>query len=206
MADEEKDKLLDHDADGIQEYDNDLPRWWLYGFYFTIVMSVIYMFYYHVYGGPDWNFLWYGEKSQELEYVAEVEAAEQMKASIPTGPKMEMKLLTDQASLDAGKEIYLGKGICHTCHQADGGGQVGPNLTDRYWIHGCSIEEVAANIASGFPDKGMIPYGSGTPLSDLELMQVASFIISLQGSTPAAPKEIDPEREVPCPPVAKEDS
>jgi cytochrome c oxidase cbb3-type subunit III len=104
MADEEKDKLLDHDADGIQEYDNDLPRWWLYGFYFTIVMSVIYMFYYHVYGGPDWNFLWYGEKSQELEYVAEVEAAEQMKASIPTGPKMEMKLLTDQASLDAGKD------------------------------------------------------------------------------------------------------
>ena len=83
MAQEQKDKLLDHDADGIQEYDNNLPRWWLYGFYFTIVMSVIYMFYYHVHTGDDWNFLWYGEKSQELEYAAEMAEAEEMIANAP---------------------------------------------------------------------------------------------------------------------------
>lgn len=206
MADQEKDKLMDHDADGIQEYDNSLPKWWLYGFYFTIIMSVIYFFYFHVYSGPDWNFLWYGPRSQEAEYVAEVDAAEALKASMPKGPKMEMKLLTDQASLDAGKEIFLGKGICYTCHMEDGGGQVGPNLTDKFWIHGCSIEEVSANIASGFPDKGMIPYGSGNPLTDMELMQVASYVLSLQGTTPAAPKEIDPSREVECPPAAESES
>ena len=198
MAEQEKDKLLDHEADGIQEYDNALPRWWLYGFYFTIVMSVIYFFYYEIYSGPDWDFLWYSQKTQELEYAAEVEAAEELKASLPKGPKMEMKLLTDQASLDAGKEIWLGKGICHTCHQESGAGQVGPNLTDEYWIHGCSIEEVAANIAAGFPDKGMIPYGSGTPLTDEELMQVSSFVLSLQGTNPPDPKPVDMERATIC--------
>ena len=200
MAEKDKDKLLDHDADGIREYDNSLPRWWLYGFYFTIVMSAIYMFYYHIYGGPDWNFLWYFEKSQELEYAAELKTAEELQARLPKGPKIEMKLLTDDASLNAGKEIFLGKGICFTCHEKDGGGQVGPNLTDNYWIHGCSVEEIAANIASGFPDKGMIPYGSGNPLTDLELLQVASYVVSLKGTTPAKAKEIDPQREVLCPP------
>ena len=62
MAQHEQDQLLEHEADGIREYDNNLPRWWLYGFYFTIVMSVIYIYYYHVYTGPDWNVLWYGPR------------------------------------------------------------------------------------------------------------------------------------------------
>jgi len=64
MEHNNNDPLLDHEIDGIREYDNDLPRWWLYGFYFTIVMSVIYMFYYHMYGGKEWDVLWYGAKTQ----------------------------------------------------------------------------------------------------------------------------------------------
>ena len=201
MAEQEKDKLLDHDADGIKEYDNSLPRWWLYGFYFTIVMGVIYMFYYHVYDGPDWDFLWYGEKSQVAEYEAGLAELEEMRANAPQAPKLEMKVLTDEASLAAGKEIFVGKGICQTCHREDMGGQVGPNLTDEYWIHGCSIEEITTNITTGFPEKGMIAYGSGQPLTDLELMQVASYILSMQGTNPPDPKPVDMERAVVCPPA-----
>jgi cytochrome c oxidase cbb3-type subunit 3 len=81
------------------------------------------------------------------------------------------------------------------------GGLVGPNLTDEYWIHGCSIDEIITNITTGFPDMGMLPYGSTKKLTDEQLVQVASYIISKKGSNPAEPKEIDPAREVLCPPA-----
>lgn len=201
MAD--KDKLLDHEADGIQEYDNNLPRWWLYGFYFTIIMSVIYMFYYHVYSGPDWNVLWYGPRTQELEYAAEVEEAKAMIASAPKGPEIKIVQLSDAESLAKGKEIFNStNSLCMTCHREDLGGQVGPNLTDDYWIHGCSIEEIVANIKSGFPDKGMLPYGSSNKLTEQEVLQVASYILSMKGSNPADPKPIEEGRDVICPPAA----
>ena len=121
MAENEKDKLLDHDADGIQEYDNALPRWWLYGFYFTIVMSVIYIFYYHVYDGPDWDVLWYQEKSQVLEYEAQMADLEEMKANAPKGPAVEMVVMTDADNLAAGKAIFT-ENICYTCQRDDMGG------------------------------------------------------------------------------------
>lgn len=201
MAQKQKDKLLDHDADGIQEFDNDLPRWWLYGFYFTIVMSVVYMFYYHMYEGDDWNFLWFTQKSQEAEYVAEMAAAEETMKNAPKGPAMEIVLLTDEASLAAGKEIFNGtNNLCYTCHREDLGGSVGPDLTDDYWVHGCSIEEIVASVVTGFPEKGMLPYGSNNKLTETELMQVASYVISLRGSNPADPKPIEEDRDVICDP------
>lgn len=200
MAEQEKDRLLDHDADGIQEYDNNLPRWWLYGFYFTIVMSVIYVFYYHVYSGPDWNMLWFGPKSQEAEYAAEMAELDRMKASAPKGPAVEMVVMTDAKDLEAGKAIF-NENICYTCHREDLGGQVGPNLTDDYWIHGCSLEEIVTSIKTGFPEKGMLPYGNNVKLDDRQLVQVASYIISMKGSNPVEPKPIEEGRDVMCPPA-----
>lgn len=199
MGSNDKEPLLDHDADGIREYDNNLPRWWLYGFYVTIILAVIYIFYYHVYGGPDWNFLWFGERSQESEYEAEVASA---KALLPASPKdssVKMVLLTDRASLEKGKAIFNStNNLCFTCHRADLGGQIGPNLTDQFWMHGCTLEEIVKNITSGFPDKGMLPFGSGNKLSDRELLEVASYILSNQGTNPPLPKPIEPERDVEC--------
>lgn len=198
MAQQEKDKLLDHDADGIREFDNNLPKWWLYGFYVTIVCSVVYMFYYHVYGGPDWNFLWFWQRGSVNEYTAEVAEAKARFANAPKKAPMKAVLLTDAASLEKGRDIFENKNLCVTCHRPDLGGQVGPNLTDSLWIHGCSLEEIMTNITTGFPDKGMIPYGSGTKLSDEELLQVASYVISKRGSNPTDPKPVDPARELPC--------
>jgi cytochrome c oxidase cbb3-type subunit 3 len=199
MSNNENEKLLEHEADGIRELDNDLPRWWLYGFYFTIVMSTIYMFYYHVYSGPDWNVLWYGPRGSEAEYAAQVREAETMLANAPKEKKAPLILLTDRESLAKGAEIFNGtNNLCYTCHREDLGGQVGPNLTDEYWVHGCSLEEVVASITSGFPEKGMLPYGSGNKLTDVELMQVASYIISKKGSKPPDPKPIEEGRDVIC--------
>lgn len=203
MSNEEKQDehgtLLDHDADGIQEFDNDLPRWWLYGFYFTIACSVVYMYYYHVHSGNDWNFLWYNARGQHQEYAAEIAEAKALLANAPKKEAMAMVLLTDQASLDAGKEIFNGtNSLCFTCHREDLGGLVGPNLTDDYWVHGCSIQDIVKNIVSGFPEKGMLPYGSSNRLSDKELLQVASYIISKRGSNPPDPKPIEEGREVLC--------
>ncbi len=203
MAQQDKDRLLDHEADGIREYDNNLPRWWLYGFYFTIVMSAIYMFYYHVYSGPDWNILWYTGRTSHAEYEAQMAEGEALKANAPKSAGITIALLTDAASLDAGKKIFNGaENLCATCHREDLGGQVGPNLTDEYWIHGCSLEEIIKNITTGFPEKGMLPYGSGAKLSDEQLLQVSSYIVSMKGTNPPDPKPLEEGRDILCAPAA----
>ena len=192
MAQEEKkDELLDHDADGIREFDNNLPKWWLYGFYFTILFSVGYLYYYHFGGGP----------SSQQEWEQEMAEAATVKANMPAAPKKTFTLLTDAKSLEAGKAIFTGENLCNTCHRDDLGGLVGPNLTDDTWIHGCSLDEIMKNITTGFPEMGMIPYGSNKKLTDEQLLQVASYIISKKGSNPPDPKPIDPTRELQCPPV-----
>lgn len=106
--------------------------------------------------------------------------------------------LTAAEDLSAGKAIFEGNGLCHTCHAADGGGLVGPNLTDDKWMHGCSLAEIMSSIKNGYPDKGMLAYGSGTPIDDKQLLQLASYVMSMRGTTPAQAKPIDPQREVDC--------
>lgn len=192
----QKDVLLDHDADGIQEFDNNLPRWWLYGFYFTIAFAAVYMVYYHIAGDG---------KVMENEYAAEMKQAATMNPSAASGGmKKPVGPLSDAASLAAGKAIFEGNtNICHTCHRLDLGGQVGPNLTDDYWLHGCGLDSVMHSITTGYPDKGMLPYGSGAKLTDEQLLQVASYIISQHGSNPPDPKPVDAERDVVCGAVAQ---
>ena len=99
-------------------------------------------------------------------------------------------LLTDAPSLDAGKEIFTTN--CAACHRADGGGQIGPNLTDNHWILGGGIKEIFHTITNGGRDgKGMIAW-KGT-LKPKEIQKVASYILSLQGSNPKDPKEAEGE-------------
>lgn len=190
-----KDELLSHEYDGIREFDNALPRWWLYGFYFTIVFAVAYAINYHVLSTPLW-----GKPGMVAEYEAEVAAASRLAASRPAaaGPSTALVALTDAASLAKGQEIYEGANLCHACHRKDLGGMVGPNLTDNLWIHGCTPAELVKNIATGFPPQGMLPYGSGTRLSDEQLLQVVSYILARQGSNPANPRAVDPGREKAC--------
>lgn len=193
-----KDQLLDHDADGIREYDNDLPRWWLYGFYFTIFCSVFYLYYYHAYAGPEWNVLWFKTKGgSEAEYKVELANAKAQYGKAGDNlAEMDYTVKTDAASLKRGEEIYNSTGnLCYTCHRQDLGGVVGPNLTDEFWIHGGGMKELVRSIKTGYPDRGMLPYGSNTKLSDDDLINLASYIKSKQGSNPSSPKPIDPARE-----------
>ena len=181
-----EDELLDHEADGIRELDNALPRWWLYGFYFTIGFAVVYMLNYHVLPAPFW-----GKAGMVAEYEAELAAAP--KPTAPTGSGVALVALTDAPSLAEGGKIFEGPdNVCSSCHRPDLGGLVGPDLTDRYWRHGCSIDAVVTSIKSGYPQKGMLPFGTGKALDDRQVLLVASYILSKQGSAPAAPKPVEP--------------
>src|SRR5690606_40516369 len=107
--------------------------------------------------------------------------------------------LTDAESLAKGEALFNGdRQLCSTCHRTDLGGLIGPNLTDEMWLHGCSVQEVALNVKTGFPLKGMLPSGSGQALTDDELLQVVSFVLSKRGSNPTAPKAVDPTRDKEC--------
>lgn len=178
--------LLDHDYDGIRELDNNLPPWWLYGFYATIIIAFAYMFNYHVLGGT----------TQTEEYLTEVADAELEIAEYKKNAKglltiNTVELLTEEGDLTTGKSIYLAN--CIACHKADGGGGIGPNLTDPYWILGGGIKNVFNTITEGGrPGKGMISWKSD--LKPEEIAQVSSYVLSLNGTTPAEPKE--PEGEL----------
>ena len=107
--------------------------------------------------------------------------------------------LTDAPSLAAGKALFENpRNMCVTCHRPDLGGLVGPDLTDGYWLHGCGVADIMESIRTGFPDKGMVPFGGAPPMNDLQLRQIASYMLSKQGSAPAKPKARDAVRDVAC--------
>jgi cytochrome c oxidase cbb3-type subunit III len=192
-----RDELLDHEADGIREFDNALPRWWLYGFYFTIVLAVVYMLNYHVLATP-----LVGKAGMAAEYNAEVAAARAAgaaRAKAGGGTGAALVALTDPASLAAGKAIFEGPdNVCYSCHRPDLGGMIGPNLTDDKWLHSCGVEAVVESIKTGYPLKGMMPFGTGKALTDQQVLQVASYVLSKHGSNPPNPKPSEPDRDIDC--------
>ena len=192
---DKKDELLNHEYDGIREFDNALPRWWLYGFYLTIVFAIVYAINYHALSTPLW-----GKPGMVAEYEAEMAEAAVFAASRPgpTGPSATLVALTDEESLARGQALYEGSHLCAACHREDLGGLVGPNLADDLWIHGCTPAELVTNIATGFPMLGMLPYGSGAAMSDEELLQVVRYILSKRGRNPADARAADPERDKAC--------
>jgi len=259
--DNKEDRLLNHDYDGIRELDNDLPPWWLWLFYITIIFGVVYMIHYHITGtgdlstaeymkeiDPNWTEpqeieeagMSFGYKSPfynpgieitpkiwstfenyvgpKVEFEALVMEAmrrantndlEKIKSSFPeiwaklseggatitptaapttSAPETKLDLnfeqLTDAASLDAGKQIYITN--CASCHGPEGQGGIGPNMTDNYYIHGGGINDMMSTIIIGVPIKGMISWKG--ILDDKQMNQVASFMMSLRGTTPANQK------------------
>jgi len=183
---EERDLLLDHNYDGIQELDNKLPPWWLGMFYASLIFAPIYLYVYH---GSD-----LGLSSAE-EYELEMEtASEDVAAFLSTQAdqidETNVELMTDASDLSAGEAIF--KLQCVVCHGQFGEGTVGPNFTDEYWVHGGDIKDLFRTIKYGVPEKGMISWTS--LLRPSEMQQVASFILTLQGTDP--PNQKDPEGEL----------
>ena len=141
------DRLIkDHEYDGIRELDNDLPPWWKWLFYITIAFGIIYMVRMWILDADD--------LFQEREYNNEMAEA----ASIvpQKSESFEIKVMTDEASLADGKSTW--EKICQVCHLLDGGGLVGPNMTDNYWIHGNTVQDMFNVVTNGVIEKGMIPY------------------------------------------------
>ena len=174
---QEKDILLDHDYDGIKELDNSLPPWWLYSFYISMVFAVLYLGYYHILGGDAQT----DEYNKQME-LARIEVEKYKKANPVV---LDPSALSDADKLAAGKKLFVTN--CAACHAYDGGGGIGPNLTDEYWILGGGAENIYQTIAEGGRDgKGMIAWKN--VLNAEKMQQVTSFVLSLNGTTPEKPK------------------
>ena len=182
--------LLDHEVDGIRELDNKLPRWWVWLFYCTIIFGVVYLSYYHVFAKGDLATL----GQMKSEYEAEMKLGNAIKAATMTKFESDIATLTpskDSNVLAQGKKTFLT--LCAPCHRADGGGLVGPNLCDDYWIHGSNFADNVTTIWNGVPEKGMITWKK--TLKPGEIYDVASYIYTLRGTHPPNPKP--PENQAP---------
>lgn len=169
-----------HSYDGIEESDNPMPGWWLNIWYVCIAFAFVYMLYYHWLGFGKDEVTQFRQQLESEKYTKTIDAK-----AYDFNPD-ELKLVfSDPKNKMHGKVIYDSK--CTACHGPDGGGGIGPNLTDRYWIHGGKPEEIAHTISAGVMEKGMISWFS--MLSRTEIMQVTNYIVSLKDTKPAQPKE-----------------
>jgi cytochrome c oxidase cbb3-type subunit 3 len=183
---EEQDRVI-HEVDGIQEYDNKLPNWWLYTLYGAIVFAAVYWFHYHIakFGdGPEALY------KAEMEKVAAEQAATAKSSPVMTAEALTM-LAKDKGTLDEGKQVFAT--TCASCHRSDGGGVVGPNLTDEFWLHGGAADKVYKTVKDGYADKGMPAWGP--VLGSERTAAVTAYVISLRGTNAPGGKAPQGERE-----------
>jgi cytochrome c oxidase cbb3-type subunit 3 len=184
---DEKDIIRPYVVDGIEEYDNPMPPWWVAMFKITIVFGFMYMIWIHWFG---WNHLdaelsedraAYSENQSKriaLDKLSDADFAK--RASNP-------ELIAD------GKSLFQAN--CAPCHGGAGEGIVGPNLTDNFWLHGSSPSEIVAVITNGVPEKGMVSWGP--VLGAKKIQSLAAFVLSLRGSNPPNAKAPQGEEEKP---------
>ncbi|WKN41137.1 cbb3-type cytochrome c oxidase N-terminal domain-containing protein [Tunicatimonas pelagia] len=177
----EAEVMTTHEYDGIYELDNNLPPWWKAMFYVTIVFAVVYLLYFHVFSLGSF---------QEEEYEQEMAQAKlEVDAYLATAgnsvDETNVTFISDAGRLDAAQKMFAQK--CSACHGMAGEGGVGPNLTDTYWIHGGDVKDIFRIIKNGVPEKGMIPWKS--QLSPVEMQDLSSYIITLEGTEPPNAKE-----------------
>ncbi len=186
---EEKEIELEHEYDGIKELDNVLPPWWVYLFYSTVIFGVIYLGKYHLFGGENQ----YQELDKELA-IAQKEIEEYKKTAPDLLTADQVVLVTEPADIAAGKALFDSN--CVACHRADGGGGIGPNLTDEYWILGGDVKDIFNTIMEGGRDgKGMVAWKQQIKPTDIQ--KIASFILTLQGTNPVDAKAPEGDKVAP---------
>jgi cytochrome c oxidase cbb3-type subunit III len=178
---QDQDHLLEHNYDDIQEYDNPMPRWWVYIFWATIVFSVLYWLNIPGFGIGKGRIANY-----DRAMAAAAADAAKREASRPgsTSPEQLAALTKDASTLALGKEVF-GQS-CSACHRLDAGGQIGPNLTDDYWLHGATIEQMRKTVSDGVLEKGMPPWAK--VLKPAQLDAVVAYVFTLRGTNPQNPK------------------
>lgn len=172
-----------HKYDGIKEYDNPMPGWWVWLFYASIAFAAFYYVGITFFGFIDT----YGEDLAESQQQLQQQRVAYAEANPTFAP--------DEASLaryvgntgreEAGAVHY--QAICAACHGDQGQGSIGPNLTDAYWIYGHSNLDLYEAITVGFPDRGMPPWDA--VLSPEERGEVVAFLRTLEGTNPPNAKE-----------------
>jgi len=179
--DNKQDHLLEHSYDGIQEFDNPMPRWWVYLFWATIIFSILYLLNVPGFG------IGKGRIADYDKAMAAAAAADaKRKAAQPAGASAEqLAAMTKDASVLAlGKQVF-GQN-CAACHRADAGGQIGPNLTDDYWLHGGALDQIHKTVTDGVLEKGMPPWSK--VLKPNQLDAVVAYVYTLRGTNPPNPK------------------
>lgn len=171
----EADVLLNHDYDGIKELDNALPPWWKYGFIVTVIFSIAYLLHFHVLGSGN---------NPTQEYAAELARADKQMAAYAAKNKDKVDenniVMTDANGIAAGREIF--QQACWACHGKLGEGGAGPNLTDDYWLHKGSLNDIYKSLKLGYPEKGMQAWEK--QYSPKQLSEITSYIKTLKGTNP----------------------
>ncbi len=175
---EEHTILMHHEYDGIRELDNNLPPWWLWGFYFTIGFAIVYIFNYHILKTSDLQIEAYNKDMKK----ADIEVAAYLEKMAMNVDENTATLLTESKDLSAGKAIF--EANCVSCHLANGSGEIGPNLTDKYWIYGFDIKDIFKTVKNG-TSKGMPEHNS--KLNPVQIQQVSSYVLSLPEAAGKAP-------------------
>jgi len=174
------DQLLDHNYDGIQEYDNPLPTWWVTLFWISIVFAVFYSVYFHFGHGK----LAVEAYNEDMVAFYELQA-EQLLALGEIKESTLLDLMEDDSMMATGASLFASK--CAQCHGNKGEGNIGPNLTDEYWLHGGKLTDVYYTVTEGVPSKGMLAWKN--QLGPAEILSVSAFVGSLRGSNPSPAKE-----------------
>ena len=188
MADQDRDRLLHHSYDGIQEYDNPMPRWWVTIFWLTIVFAILYAL----------NVPGIGTgKGRIADYEADMAAAELARqqmgpAGAPTAEDL-AALAAQPAVIAEGKQVFVT--YCAACHREDGGGLIGPNLTDDSWIHGGTLPEIHRTIDEGVLAKGMPNWGK--VLRPEQVNAATAYVHSISGTNPPNPRPPEGTRITP---------
>ena len=195
---QEADIDLGHDYDGIRELNNRLPPWWLYGFYLTIIIGGIYLWRFHVsHTGPTSK-----EEFETAVAQADIKIQQYLKSKGESVDENTVTLLTQAADLSEGKQMFVKS--CASCHKADGAGDVGPNLTDDYWLHGNDVKSIFKTIRYGI---NAMPQWQNT-YSNKQIAQLTSYIKSIHGTNPPGGKAPQGElaKEAAATPTAAADS
>lgn len=182
----EKELELDHDFDGIKELNNPIPFWFNLLFYTTIAVAFVYLMVFHVFEVGSLQ-----GKEYETEMAnAEISKQEYIKKAGNLIDENSVVLLTDKAKISEGAAIFTTK--CVVCHGEKAEGKVGPNLTDEYWLHGGDVKSIFKTIKYGVPSKGMVAWQNS--MNGGQIQQLASYILSLQGTNPPGAKEPQGEK------------
>jgi cytochrome c oxidase cbb3-type subunit III len=163
-----------HVYDGIEELDNQLPRWWVWTFLGSVIFATGYWLYYHGFDQGQLPSEEYAAQ-QAVELAAE---AERLKKSGEITPELLMTLAKDPGTIAQGKATY--DTVCVSCHAEGGKGNIGPNLTDDAWLHGGDPVAVYKIVNEGFLAKQMPAWGK--QLGEEKTRSVVAYVLTIKNT------------------------